>query len=701
MPSIGRFWAVGVGPGDAELLTLRALRILQAADVVYHAGPEPTRGRAYEIVAAQLRPDQQVRCALTASMTAASASDWRQVYRPAVEAIASDCRAGRNVAFITEGDPTLYSTAAYVWQLLSELHLDLTIEVVPGVTSITAAAARALTPLVQKDETLAIVPAHYHTDAVSDWLQRASAVAFLKPTAALGAIAAGLGERDAVYLENVGRGDEYLTRDLHEAAGRDCYFSLVLAPAPVRDPRAISSEPPASAGGAQVTVVGLGPGALDLLTPRALRALRSADVIVGYDAYLPSLAPLQLRAELRGCPIGAELERARLVLDLAGQGRRVVLVSSGDAGVYGMASLLLETAGDMEVDAVPGVTAATAAASLLGAPLGHDFACISLSDLLTPWPAIERRLEAAGRGDLVVALYNPLSLKRTWQLPRAREILLQHRRLETPVGVVDRAYRAGSRTWLTTLGDFTSEGIGMETLIIVGSSQTRVLNGRLVTPRGYLANEQPTRGADATPLGRHIMDESFAIIDRELGDVDLPPWARAVVRRMIHASADFEFVQLLRYSSGFEDVIRAALGKQPCTIVTDTEMVREGIRTMCRDIAQPACHLNDPATQTLAEQTGLTRSAAGIRLAAQRHPHPIVAIGNAPTALEEALRLVREEEWRPVAIVGMPVGFVGVIEAKRRLLAQSAVPYLTCEGRKGGSAVTAAAVNALLDWCQP
>ena len=133
------------------------------------------------------------------------------------------------------------------------------------------------------------------------------------------------------------------------------------------------------------------------------------------------------------------------------------------------------------------MTAATAAAALLGAPLGHDFACISLSDLLTPWETIERRLDSAARGDFVVALYNPLSRQRTWQLPRAREMLLQHRQPQTPVGLVDKAYRPGMRTWHTTLGDLTSEGVGMETIIIIGNSQTQFINGWMVTPQGIRA----------------------------------------------------------------------------------------------------------------------------------------------------------------------------------------------------------------------
>jgi precorrin-8X/cobalt-precorrin-8 methylmutase len=204
-------------------------------------------------------------------------------------------------------------------------------------------------------------------------------------------------------------------------------------------------------------------------------------------------------------------------------------------------------------------------------------------------------------------------------------------------------------------------------------------------------------GGHADP-GRRILEESFALIERELGPHGLPPWALAVVRRMIHASADFDFARTLRYSADFEPAVRAALGRG-VPVVTDTEMVLLGVRTALAD--RPgvtlACHLNDPETAALAAAAGLTRSAAGIRVAARRHAAPLLAIGNAPTALDEALRLVEEEGWQPAAIIGIPVGFVGVEEAKGRLLGQSRVPYLSCIGRKGGSAVTAAAVNALVE----
>ncbi len=483
---VGRFWAVGVGPGDPELLTLRAVRVLREAQVIYHAGPEERQGRAWETVRDLVRPEQAVGLVLAGSMAEVAASGGTEAYRPGVERIAADCRRGLDVAFIAEGDPTLYSTASAVWQLLGEIAPEVPVEVVPGVTSITAAAARVRWPLARRDEALAVVPAGYHAEDLPGLLDAFPSLCLLKAARAVAplrnALQASAGRYEAVYAENVGTPREWITTDLSGAANRHEYFSLILVRRAPGEARGVV----AAAG--KLWVVGLGPGDPRLLTGQALAALREADILIGYEAYLQLLEPLSLRAECRGSPIGTELVRAAEALELARQGRRVALVSSGDAGVYGMASLVLETAGALpgvDVEVVPGVTAATAAAALLGAPLGHDFACVSLSDLLTPWEVIERRLDAVGQGDLVLALYNPVSRRRTWQLPRAREILLRHRPPETPVGMVRRAYRPGTERRITTLDRLSAEGVTMETTILVGSSRTRLVNGRMVTPRGY------------------------------------------------------------------------------------------------------------------------------------------------------------------------------------------------------------------------
>ena len=251
------------------------------------------------------------------------------------------------------------------------------------------------------------------------------------------------------------------------------------------------SVPPGS-----LSIVGLGPGSVAHRTPEAARAVRHAEVVVGLESYVDQCADLLTPAhDVRRFPIGAEIERVRLALDLAAEGRRVALVCSGDAGVYAMASPALELAdrslagseryGGVEISVVPGVTAGLAAAALLGAPLGHDHLVLSLSDLLTPWEVIEARVRAAAEHDLVLVIYNPRSLRRTWQIERARAVLLEHRSAETPVGVVTDAARPDERVVLTTLGELDCDSVNMTTCLVIGSSATRVVSGRMVTPRGY------------------------------------------------------------------------------------------------------------------------------------------------------------------------------------------------------------------------
>jgi cobalt-precorrin 5A hydrolase/precorrin-3B C17-methyltransferase len=237
----------------------------------------------------------------------------------------------------------------------------------------------------------------------------------------------------------------------------------------------------------RLAVIGIGPGARDLMTPRAVAELRRAAVVAGLDAYLEQVADL-LRPGTRvlASGLGAEQERAAEAVAQARAGRAVALIGSGDAGVYAMGSPALEMADDaVDVTVVPGVTAALAVAAVLGAPLGHDHAMISLSDLHTAWPVIERRITAAAEGDLVTCFYNPASARRTWQLRRALELLAAHRPPATPVGWVRDASRPGQAASLSTLREFDPALADMHTLVVVGSSRTRVQAGRMVTPRDY------------------------------------------------------------------------------------------------------------------------------------------------------------------------------------------------------------------------
>jgi len=238
-------------------------------------------------------------------------------------------------------------------------------------------------------------------------------------------------------------------------------------------------------------VVGLGPGAREAMTGQALEAIRRAEVVVGYDGYLAGVSDLLAGKECLALPLTQEVQRARLAVERLRAGRTVCVISSGDPGVYAMASLVLECAAAADekllehVAVVPGVSAVNAAAALLGAPLGHDFAVISLSDLLTPWPVIERRVEAAAGADFVLALLNPASRRRHWQYRRAADVLARHRPADTPVGIVRNAFRPGQEVRVTTLAGMAEAAVDMFTTVIVGSSQTRQLGGSVVTPRGY------------------------------------------------------------------------------------------------------------------------------------------------------------------------------------------------------------------------
>ena len=243
----------------------------------------------------------------------------------------------------------------------------------------------------------------------------------------------------------------------------------------------------------KIFLVGLGPGAENYLSLRARQALAEAEVIIGYGTYIKLIQHLLTDQEVIRKGMTEEIDRCVAAYEYAQAGRRVALISSGDIGVYGMAGPTYEVllrsgwhpGGDIEVEVIPGITSLSACASLVGAPLTHDFCSISLSDLLTPWSVIAQRLAAAARGDFVIALYNPRSGRRTQHLVEAQRILLRHRRPETPVAVVKSAYREGQAVHLTHLGALAEAQIGMLSTVLIGNASTYVQDGLMVTPRGY------------------------------------------------------------------------------------------------------------------------------------------------------------------------------------------------------------------------
>ena len=238
----------------------------------------------------------------------------------------------------------------------------------------------------------------------------------------------------------------------------------------------------------KVFVVGIGPGGAEFMTLQAQTALEQADVLCGYTVYVDLVKERFPDKEVYTTPMRQELDRCRWALETASQGRTVALVCSGDAGVYGMAGPLLqlgESFPDVEVEIVPGVTAALSGAALLGAPLGHDFCVISLSDLLTPWEIIEKRLECAAQGDFALCIYNPSSKKRADYLQKACDILLRYKSPDTLCGWVRNIGREGEEKKLLTLAQLREEQVDMFTTVFIGSSTTQNVGGRMVTPRGY------------------------------------------------------------------------------------------------------------------------------------------------------------------------------------------------------------------------
>jgi len=236
-------------------------------------------------------------------------------------------------------------------------------------------------------------------------------------------------------------------------------------------------------------VVGFGPGGKEHMTFKAAETIQNADIVTGYTTYVDLMRPIFPDKEFKATGMMQEVDRCRMAIEDAMSGKDVAMISSGDSGIYGMAGIIYqlvdEMGADIEVDTVPGMTAASTAASVLGAPLMHDLAIISLSDWLTPIDLIMKRVDCAGIGDMIVCLYNPKSKSRTTYLNDAREILLKHRKPETPVGIVRNAGREDETSQITTLGDLDKADVDMFCIVIIGNSQTYVSNGRMITPRGY------------------------------------------------------------------------------------------------------------------------------------------------------------------------------------------------------------------------
>ena len=450
----------------------------------------------------------------------------------------------------------------------------------------------------------------------------------------------------------------------------------------------------------KIIIAGIGPGSREDITPAVMEAVREADVVVGYKYYFQFVEPyLKPGCECVDTGMKKERERAEQAFALAEQEKTVVVISSGDAGIYGMAPLIYEMKqarqSDIEIVTLPGISAFQKAASLLGAPIGHDMCIISLSDLMTPWEVIERRIKAASEGDFVTAIYNPKSHGRYWQLYRLVELFLQVRSVETPVGYVRQAGRDDEEIKITTLGAFDPEDIDMFTVILIGNSQTYISEGKMITPRGYYREEKEN---DVKP-GQQIMMESFRTIASELKRQDYPLDHKWALLHAIHTTADFDMEDILYTDSlAVETLYNKVKNGTLTTIITDVTMVTSGIRkgALQRLGIEAKCYLSDPRVAEMAATQGITRTQAGIRLAVEEYPDALFAFGNAPTALMELCDLIRKGKAHPAGIIAAPVGFVHVRESKHMVKPFKDIPKIIIEGRKGGSNLAATLCNAIL-----
>lgn len=490
----GRLYGVGLGPGDPSLMTVRAVEVIAEADVIAYHSARHGRSIARSIAERHLRPDhieERLVYPVTTETTdhpGGYRGAMDEFYADAATRLAAHLDAGRTVAVLAEGDPLFYGSYMHMHKRLADRYPT---EVVPGVTSVSAAAARLGAPLVEGEEVLTVLPGTLPEEELTARLATTDAAAVMKLGRTFPTVRRAL-ERsgrlaDARYVERATM-DAERTAPLAEVDPESVpYFSMAVLPSRVDAPR----DAP---GAGEVVVVGLGPAGPLWLTPEARAELAAAQDLVGYSTYLDRV-PVRPGQRRHASDNKVESVRAEFALDLARRGRRVAVVSSGDPGVFAMATAVLEAASEdpyreVPVRIIPGMTAAHAAAARAGAPLGHDYAVISLSDRLKPWEVIAERLRAAAAADLVLALYNPGSRSRVWQVGKARELLLEHRAPDTPVVLGRDIGGPGERVRIVRLADLDPADVDMRTILLVGSSQTRTVrrgDGTDVvwTPRRY------------------------------------------------------------------------------------------------------------------------------------------------------------------------------------------------------------------------
>ncbi len=484
----GVLYGIGLGPGDPELVTVKAARLISTADVVAYHSARHGRSNARAAAAPYLRDDQLEE--LLVYPVTVEATDHPGGYRGALddfyieaaERLAGHLAAGRTVALLAAGDALFYSSYMHMHKRLSGRFRT---EIVPGVTSVSAASAAMQTPLVEADEVLTVCPGTLPYPRLVAAFTGAQAIAVMKLgghyPVVLDALRAAGRLDDAVYVERASTGAQRVLPAVDVDPATVPYFAVVLVPGPL-------NTAPADDAPGWVRVVGLGPGDPRWTTPEVTAVLTEATDLVGYRTYLARVTPRPGQT-VHSSDNKVEAERAEFALDLARRGRRVAVVSSGDPGIFAMATAVLEAAedpahADVDVAVLPGVSAAQAVAARAGAPLGHDFAVVSLSDRLKPWDVVERRVRAALDADLVLAVYNPASRERREQVARLRDVVVERRGPQTPVVVGRDVGGPTESLTVTTAGELDVDAVDMRTLLLIGSTTT-VVGRSVFTPRRY------------------------------------------------------------------------------------------------------------------------------------------------------------------------------------------------------------------------
>ncbi|MFV0534274.1 MAG: precorrin-3B C(17)-methyltransferase [Cumulibacter sp.] len=528
----GHLYGVGVGPGDAGLITLRAAALIGSADVIaYHQGsasrPSIARGIAADLIGNAIE-EPLVYPVTTGESRRGYYADMAEFYDECAARLKAHLQAGRSVVVLAEGDPLFFGSFMYVHDLLSPRFPS---TVVPGVTSMSAASAAVATGLCRHEDTLTVLPGTLGVPELARRLADTQAAVIMKLGRTFSDVReaaqqAGVLDR-AWYVErasspqqrvlpladvdpqsvpymsivvitgedlradSAGRADSQARGDAATDAPVPQRDTATNAPAPQRDIAVDAPTAPVAIpnGAATVYVVGLGPGPDRWLTPEASDVLKTVQHVIGYAPYVARVPQREgLRRHVSGNTV--EVDRGRLALELALSGESVAVVSGGDAGVFGMASAVFEAAdtderlAGIDIQVIPGMTAAHAAAALAGAVLGADHALISLSDRLKPWEVVVRRIQACAAADIAMAFYNPRSRSRPDQLGLAKAALLEVAPPDRIVLLARNVGRDGESLTVTTLGELDPEQVDMSTLVIIGASSTRLTrDGRAWTPR--------------------------------------------------------------------------------------------------------------------------------------------------------------------------------------------------------------------------